>query len=98
MYSTWKVRALFLGTDLFWKAPCGVRKDCAVVILGRASEGFWGDNPDDPGVVGRRSGYWTLEGHGSGPLTHGFFSIANTTELCGLRLVESTDVEPRLLN
>lgn len=67
---------LFLGTDPFWKAPCGVRKDCAVVISGRAGEGFWGDNPDDSGVVGRLSGYWTLDGHGSGPLTHGFFSIA----------------------
>ena len=59
---------------------------CSVRILGRAGEGFWGDNPDDPGVVGRVSEYWTLEGRGSGPLTHGFFSIANTTELCGLQL------------
>ena len=71
---------------------------CSVGILGRAGERFWGDNPDDPGVVGRGSEYWTLEGCGSGPLTHGFFSIANTTELCGLQLVESTDVEPLILN
>ena len=35
---------------------------CSVGILGRAGEGFWGDNPDDPGVVGRVSEYWTLEG------------------------------------